>query len=137
MLVLHGGTECVNLAKLGIYLLPRSCCLAPSLWDVLPGGLEPLGPEHVHVGRVQGGQQSQFHPGEEHRLEGQEEHRHGSLQACEKPFHEQVQPPAVSSPEMRLLEGRRVPDANAFHASWLVGMLAEGNRAECCRTRSS
>lgn len=51
---------------------------------------------------------------------------HGSLQACEEPFHGQVQLAAVSSLETRLLEGRRVPDANAFHASWLAGTLAEG-----------
>ena len=85
-----------------------------------------MGSERVHVGHAQDGQRSQFHHGEEHRLGGQEEHMRGSLQACEEPCHGQVQPPAVSSLETRLLEGRQVPDANAFHGSWLVGTLAEG-----------
>lgn len=69
---------------------------------------------------------SQLHLGEEHRLGGRTENVHGSLQAREEPFHGQVQPPAVSSLETRVLEGGRVPGANAVHASWPVGTLAGG-----------
>lgn len=111
--------------------------MAPRLWAVLTGELEPLGSERVHVGRAQDGQRSPCHLGEEHRLRGQEEDTRGALQAREEPFHGQVQPPAVSSPERRLLEGRRVPDANGFRASGLLGTVAGGDRAERGRTRSS
>ena len=72
---------CVSLAQLRIYLPSRSCCLAPLLWDVLAGGLEPLGLEHVHAGHAQDGQRAPCHPGEEHHFGGREERMYGSLQA--------------------------------------------------------